>query len=99
MSGENPGYSQQTTQQEQLSQPERMTGNNPVEIDPNAPRTKEFDDEDTRHQREIELPNREQEKEEGYAETPDKDYIPEINGNEKYQTNYQDNETPPLVTE
>ncbi len=94
---ENQGYPQQTTQQEQLSQPERMTGNNPVEINPNEPRLKEYDDLDTRHQREIELPDREQEQKDGYAETPDKEYIPEINGNEKYQKNYQDDEKPAIT--
>lgn len=91
------GYSQQTTHQEQLSQPERMTGNNPMEINPNEPRPKEYDDQDTRHQREIELPDREQEKKDGYAEAPSEEYIPEINGNEKYQQNYQDDQKPPVT--
>jgi|GEM_PF-4741171 len=97
----NLGYSQQTTQQEQMSQPERMTGNNPIEINPNEPHPKEFDDQNTRQEREIDLPSSEPEKKEekGYAEEPDEEYIPEINGNEKYQLNYQDDEKPPPVTE
>ncbi len=97
----NMGYSQHTTSEEKMSQPERMTGNNPTEITPNE-HPKEYSDQDTRHQNEIELPDREQEKQEkkeGYSETPDEDYIPEINGNEKYQTNYQDDEQPQPVTE
>ena len=37
--GQDPGFPEQTTQQERLSQPERMTGNHPDEINPNAPQT------------------------------------------------------------
>ena len=99
MSNGNLGYSQQTTPEEQLSQPERMTGNTPAEINPNQPRPKEFDDQDTRHQREIDLPDWEQERKEekGYAEEPKEEYIPEINGNDKYQKNYQDDEKPAIT--
>ena len=135
---QDPGFPPETTRQEQLSQPERMTGNHPDEINPNAPQTgnqpneinpntpetghqpneinpnspetgnepnqinpnnqpSEFDDH-TRHQQEIQLPEQKQEKkEEGYAEVPSADYIPEINGNEKYQQNYQDNEQPQIT--
>lgn len=37
--GQNEGYPRQTTQQEMLSQPKRMTGNYPDEINPNSPQT------------------------------------------------------------
>lgn len=135
--GQNPGFPEQTTQQERLSQPERMTGNHPDEINPNAPQTgnnpneinpnipetgnqpneispnrpetgndpnqinpnhqpAEYED-PTRHQQEIRLPEQKQEKTEGYAEAPSEEYIPEINGNEKYQQNYQDDEQPQIT--
>ncbi len=100
MSDGNMGYPQHTTQQEQMSQPERMTGNHvPTEINPNEPQPREFDDQQTRHQREIDLPDTEHERKEekGYAEEPTEEYIPEIHGNEKYQKNYQDDEQPPVT--
>lgn len=146
---QDPGYPRQTTPQEALSQPERMagktpyeinpnepkTGNNPHEIDPqpmkspdeispntprrentpneinpNSPQTNnpneitpnspqpagEYED-DTRQQSELQLSEKEAEKKDGYAEQPSEEYIPEINGNEKYQLNYQDNEEPGII--
>ncbi|MEO6037089.1 MAG: hypothetical protein ABIQ93_01670, partial [Saprospiraceae bacterium] len=89
-----------------------QTGNNPNEINPNTPQTGNDPNEmnptpqtagyanDTRQESDLQLPeNATGKKEEGYAETPTAEYIPEINGNEKYQPNYQDNEGPPVVTE
>ncbi len=83
-------------------QPQRMTGNEPQEITP-AKVPPEYDPQETRERREIslpdenEVPNEDEPKIGSYDETPDENYIPEINGNEKYRKNYQDEEQPEVT--
>ena len=108
----NPNTPQRENAPNEINPNIPQTGNNPNEINPNSPQTgndpnevtptpqqpASYDD-DTRQERELRLPENATGKKEGYAEAPSKEYIPEINGNEKYQPNYQDNEEPPVVTE
>lgn len=76
-----------------------QTGNNSGEITPNSPQTGVYTDSNRQEMELADLPENSGEKKEGYAETPSEEYVPEINGNEKYQPNYQDGENPPVVTE
>ncbi len=95
----NPNSPQTGNNPNEINPNTPQTGNNPGEITPNSPQTGVYTDTSRQEMELADLPENSGEKKEGYAETPSEEYVPELNGNEKYQPNYQDSENPPAVTE